>query len=256
MDQVHNAPRHPSRRSWRVALAVLSGLIAGALIAAAGLAFWYVPTHRHDISQIQDRLLQASDALEALQARHDVLEGQLAVERSTRQGLESLLESTQQELGAARDQIAFFNELSPPGPEGSISIRAFDIHPEGDWLRFRVLLMRHVSGTTAFEGQLQFQATGRMAGSDDTITLTLEPARITNGSIPDDADPTSPDGESPEQKSAGSVLALQLDRFQRSGGFLQLPAGFDIREVTVNVLENDRVRASRTIDFPFRQLSP
>ncbi len=243
--QAPNAqPRHSNAGS-RV-LAALAGMVLGVALTLAAVLLWYAPRMQDDLSLFGQQLQQARSHLDALQAQRDVLEGQLAVEKSTRQNLELLLKSVQTELGAARDQIAFFNELLPPGPDGSISIRAFDVQPRGPLLHVRVLLMRNGASAEPFTGALQFQASGTMSETGEDVSVVLEPARAVEAH---DKTRVASEGRPP-------AFALQFDQFQRSTGLLALPAGFQPREITVNVVEEDRVRASRTLEFPMRPSGP
>lgn len=242
--QVPNAqPRQPN--AGPRALAALAGMVLGVALTLAAVLLWYAPRMQDDLSLFGQQLQQARSHLDALQAQRDVLEGQLAVEKSTRQNLELLLKSVQTELGAARDQIAFFNELLPPGPDGSISIRAFDVQPRGPLLHFRVLLMRSGASTEPFVGALQFQASGTMSETGENVSVVLEPARAVDAQ-----------DQARLSEDRLPAFALQFDQFQRSTGLLALPVGFQPREITVNVVEEDRVRASRTLEFPMRPPGP
>lgn len=253
--------RHTDSRFLWIFCSALVGLALG-----AALVWWGVYAHHHrvqtsTIERLSGQLEQARLELGELHAELGVLEGRLAVESSTRQALERTLGTVQQELGAARDQIAFFYELMPPGPDGSISIRGFDVQRQGELLSFRVLLMRHGARDTSFEGMLQVQATGQRQG--ETVTVTLEPARLQNpaNSGPEvksqDSGPGSVDGPmvegDPEKSGAGpsnSVLMLRFDQFQRSAGLLRIPEGLTLESVTLNVLEGDTLRVSRTVEMP------
>jgi len=180
---------------------------------------------------------------QVLKSNLDAVEGQLLVEQSTRKSLEATLQATQEELGRARDQLAFFDRLLPPGPSGSISIRALDIQAKGPTLSYKVLLMRNAPGQEAFTGQLQFVAKGKLGG--ESIELTLQPATSErNNSAPEEL--SSSDGEPSNQ----GPLALQFEQFQRSEGLLALPENFEPLTVTLNVLEGKTMRVSRTVSLP------
>lgn len=180
---------------------------------------------------------------QVLKSSLDAVEGQLLVEQSTRKSLEATLQATQEELGRARDQLAFFDQLLPPGPNGSISIRALDFQAKGPTLFYKVMLMRNAPGQEAFTGQLQFVAKGKLG--DESVELTLQPATATD---PDSgaADLSGSDGEPSEQEA----LALQFEQFQRSEGLLALPENFEPSSVTLNVLEGKTMRVSRTVSLP------
>ncbi|CFO06121.1 integral membrane protein [Bordetella pertussis] len=52
-------------------------------------------------------------------------------------------------------------------------------------------------------------------------------------------------------EAGASLLALQFDQYQRSQGLLDLPDGFVPETVTVSVLEDTTVRATRTVKLEF-----
>lgn len=230
-----------------------AGLLTGAVLVGAGVYFYQERIQNRVVSELNEHVLQSRTELAELYAQRDVLEGQLAVESSTRKGLEITLDAVQQELGAARDQIAFFNELLPPGPDGSVGIRGLDIQQKGSMLEFRVLLMRHSANAKPFEGMLQFQATGQIGG--EPVTVMLEPVRVPAPDSPLDST-SEPDehADSSDLNADGaflnSGLVLQFEQFQRSSGMLQIPAGMTLEEVTLNVLEGQTLRVSRSVTLP------
>lgn len=183
--------------------------------------------------QLQADVQQIRAQVTELTGQRDILEGRLAVETSTRKGLEVTLDVVQNQLGAAREQIAFFEELLPPGPVGSVSIRALDFQQKGSTLEYRVLLMRNGANPAPFDGMLEFQASGHAA--NEAVTVDLEPVRAR----------TVKDNDA----ASASTLALQFDQFQRSAGLLQVPEGMTLDEVTLNVLEGQTLRTSRTVNL-------
>src|SRR3546814_19832949 len=88
---------------------------------------------------MQTELDTRSSELAGARAEADALEGKLAVEESTRKGLEASLQALQSELGRARDQLAFFDQLLPPGPKGAVSIRALEVEHLGPTLQYKEL---------------------------------------------------------------------------------------------------------------------
>lgn len=241
MDESLAGRRRSDGRFLWMFFSALAGLALGAALMWWGVFFYHDRAQAEAISHLSDQVIQDRLQLNELHAERGVLEGELAVERSTREALERTLGTVQQELGAARDQIAFFYELLPPGPDGSISIRGLDVQQKGDLLSFRVLLMRHGAGDKPFAGTLQFQATGRLDG--EPMTVILEPARVRDAANPVAVPDTPPN----------PILALQFDQFQRSSGLLQVPEGLELESVTLNVLEGEILRVSRTMDIPVQR---
>lgn len=191
------------------------GLCLGAVVAWLALQWYEDDVQSQRNRELQNQLLLAQDKLGDLEARFDTLQGQFAIEASTRQGLETTLRTLQAELGAAHDQLAFFDELLPPGPDGAITIRGLDVQHQGGGLKYRMLLARRGANTKPFKGKLQFEAEGQRDGKAATVILAPAPD-------------------------------VDFERFQSSTGVLLIPDGFDPQQLTVRVLEGDSVRASRT----------
>jgi len=234
--------------------------VIGALAGAAALHFgWERPAldtararaqvYEQDLAALRGHLDQANNAVAAL-------EGRLLVEESTRRGLETGLRVMQDELGRARDSLAFYEQLMPPGPKGAISIRALDIERVGPQLRYRVLLMRSGTNDKAFEGSLQFVAEGRVNGEEASVTLlpTVLAAAQEAGASSEPGQTEA--GVTGENQAGTGLLAVEFTEFQRSSGLLSLPVGFEPESVTVNVLEGRNVRTSRSIELAARSNLP
>lgn len=219
---------------------VLPVLLLGLLLGGVGASFWFKgQTSQQDEvvrKELETMLSQSRAGLVQANAQLDALQGQLMVEESTRKGLEASLQAAQAELGRARDQLAFYNQLLPPGPDGAISIRALDIERQGSILQYKVLLMRNGADGKPFKGLMRFVAKGSQQGK----TVKIDLAAVT---VP--VDPANAGG-----KPEANGFELSFDQFQRSGGFLSLPEGFTPQTVTLNVLEGTTVRVSRTVNLP------
>jgi len=247
------APR--GRARWLALAALLSGMILGGL----GGRYWFKDQamHQYDTlkQQLEGELIGARAELAKAQAHVDALNGNLMVEESTRKGLEASLEATQAELGRTRDQLAFFDQLFPPGPKGAVSIRAFEAQILGSNVQYRALFMRNAVNAPTFKGRMQFVAQGKRDGKQ--VRITLEPAR---GATPRDAgSPQAPAGSASPAASGVAEdggFALQFDEFQRSVGLLSLPADFAPDKLILNVLEGDAVRATRSVSIDTGESAP
>lgn len=185
----------------------------------------------------EEAMRQQATQLRYTRSQLDTADGELVIERSARQELETQLRAAQAEIGRVRDQLAFYEQLLPPGPEGSVDIRGVEIDRAGGGLRYKVLLMRSGrNGAGAFAGALRFQATGILKG--ETVTVDLAPMQVKA-----ESGPVTATGDN----TAAASLALQFDQYQRSQGILAVPEGFVPESVTVSVLEGETVRASRSV---------
>ncbi|WP_213031043.1 hypothetical protein, partial [Acinetobacter baumannii] len=79
------------------------------------------------IQLAMQNLARSQQSLKQIQSEFEGLRGQLVLEESTRKGLEKSLLATQTELAQTREQLAFYEQLLPPGPSGSVTVRALDV---------------------------------------------------------------------------------------------------------------------------------
>ncbi len=225
----------PVAARWLIVLVLLLGLALG----AAGSRFWFKDQERRqhdaDLQKLELALHESQAGLAQAHGQIDALQGQLVVEESTGKGLQASLQAAQAELGQARDQLAFFDQLLPPGPAGSIGIRALDIEQEGPTLRYRVLLMRNGANDAPFKGLMQFVAKGSQQGK--AVKITLQAAQLPGGA--------ASGGDAP-----ANGFELSFDQFQRAAGLLSMPKGFTPQTITLNVLEGNVLRVSRTVNLP------
>src|SRR5690606_7582378 len=214
-------------------------LLAGLVLGAAAALYWADsadhPETDTQTQQLQTELIARRAELMRTQAQLDALTGQLVMEASTRKGLETTLQTTQDELGQARDRLAFYDQLLPPGPKGAVSIRALDIERLGPTLQYKVLLMRNAQDDRPFKGHMQFVASGVQQGK--AVKITLQPALA-----PGSADPAAAGGAEGQD--------LVFDQFLRSGGLLSVPEDFTPQAVTLNILEGGALRVSRKVNLP------
>jgi len=222
-------------------------------------------------------LLQERSELEAERAQtvspFSHTERALLTERAARLELEKILVSVQSELGRTQDRLAFFEDLLPPSPHGALDIRAVDIEPHAEGLRYRVLLMRSGKATKHFVGALQFVAIGHCRGDVDAPEqmIILQPllAELAQGAEKgvgeqrQDAmrqnaqqverhqsqiqQTVTQQVEGLQTESQRAALRLDFAQFQRGQGLLALPPRFAPKSVTVRVLEGDIVLASKVV---------
>ena len=218
-------------------VSILSVLAIGMLIGAAVAHFMLErPALQTAIARVEAsdvELAALRGKLEQANAKAVAMEGRLLVEESTRRGLEAALRTTQEELGQARDTVAFYEELLPPGPKGELTIRALDFQRLGPHLSYRLLLMRSGSNDKPFEGRLQFLAKGVLDGEEVDLPLLASLEASAEAGEDEEAD----------------LLTVEFENFQRASGLLVLPPNFEPSAITVNVLEGRNVRASRNVDM-------
>lgn len=231
---------HDKRANQTTAARVLARWLAQglalALMFVLGAVAMHVGMHGDDQKHIQllhDQLLSRQADLAAADGEQARLRSELDIQDGTVRALQDKILELQQELGHVHGQLAFYEQLIPPGPAGAVAIRAFDLRPEGEYLRYRVLLTRNApEQSEPFNGRLHFVAQGRLNG--ESAKISLEPPVV------------------PAQGAAGSEpgtdpLVLVFEQFQRSTGVLQAPNGLQIQSVRLEILEDDIIRATQEV---------
>jgi hypothetical protein len=183
--------------------------------------------------------------LRSAHSRFETSQGDLMIERAARAELEKNLAIAQTELGRLKDSLAFYEQLLPPGPQGSIALRAVDLELKDHAISYRVLLMRSGKSGERFAGMLQFVAVGLERGTETTYTLKPLHSRTAEALSP----PVDPRQADDRSDRATETLRLEFEQFQRSQGLLALPDGFEPKSVTVQVLEGGIVLVSRRVDL-------
>lgn len=294
--QPPDAPVVPAqdRQSWSFRAGVVAGALG--LVALAGivlgLAMLFRPagtdgtTTQERLAALQARAGQAEAQVQGLRGQLAASDADLAVERAARRTLEDNVAALQAQAGELRDRVAFYDQLLPAGPAGTLSIRAVSVARVPAGLRYRVLLMRSARpGLAPFVGSLRFVASGLRDGVE--VRLPLAPLQTASGE-PDRASgaPMPPSGSSPDAGTAisdpgksssaqaggttlpggGQALApdgtnavaaasvlvpLEVDQYRSSEGILALPPDFTPTEVAVEVVQDGAVQASQQAAVAF-----
>lgn len=234
--------RHRARARRAPALAIVLALLLGVVTGVAGGWFWAQARPQSPVPQAaallapDEALLRSQEELILLRSQLAMRDGELAVEQAARQRLEEQVSGLQRDLGAERDRLAFFEQLLPSGPGGSVDIRSASFERFGSALQYRVLLMRNGKVDAPFQGSLRFMAAGTENGK--AATRELRPMQ---------ADPSGqPIPGTPE---TAVKHELNFDQYLSAKGVLWIPAGFVPASVTVQVLEGDAVKTAYRVEL-------
>ncbi|MEI8400635.1 MAG: hypothetical protein WCG12_07495 [Alcaligenaceae bacterium] len=267
-----------------LSLFVLGGLLVAGMLQGPSTSAQQLRLRTERAALQQERSELETERTQAT-SQFNQAQRALLTERATRLELEKILASLQLELGRTQDQLAFFEDLLPPGPRGAVDIRAVDVRPHAEGLHYRVLLMRSGKATRHFVGALQFVAKGYCLGDGEAPeqTIILQPLlakplqAVPEGGVSQSqhaqtslaqspgtqatgtqVQGTRPQGTQPQgtqlqqaelQQTEAQQAALRLDfaQFQRGQGLLAIPPGFAPKTVTVRVLDGDIVLASKVV---------
>ncbi|WP_143277493.1 DUF6776 family protein [Bordetella genomosp. 9] len=214
-----------------LAVVALAGVLA-VLVALFWPAISDRAAARAQVEALRAQLGTEQAQVQALRGQLAASDADLAVERSARRALEDNLAALQIQTGQLRDRLAFYDQLLPAGPAGTLSIRAVEITRVPAGLRYRVLLMRSARpGLAPFVGSLRFVAQGARDGAE--VQLPLAPLQ------------TEPGTDNPP------LVPLEVDQYRGSEGILALPPDFTPREVAVDVIRDGVVQASQQAAVAF-----
>ncbi len=235
-------------------MVVLSGLWVAYLTQGPEIEAQQLRLRTERAALLQERFELEAERSQA-ESHFNQTQRALLTERAKRLELEKILANVQTELGRTQDQLAFFEDLLPPGPQGGLDMRAVDVVQHAEGLQYRVLLMRSGHATKPFVGTLQFVATGdcREAGVTAEQTIVLQPLlastiQANEAGLGVHSEYAQMPQRDPQQTEAQqAALRLNFAQFQRVQGLLALPPGFAPQSVTVRVLGGDIVLASRVV---------
>lgn len=223
---------------WRAAIA------AGLVALVAGMWWW-----GFDFGQIfggfnrkavESQLATAeADAARyaqesaALRQANSALESELAMTRGVQAALGKQVAELTQENQQVREELAFLQKLvADSSKQAGVSIPRLVVErgPDDAW-HYSVLVVRGGTPREDFEGYLALAA---------TLAVPVEgefPGRQTTLALPDD-----------QPESAGA-LKLRFKYYQRVEGTFRIPAGAQVRSLTVRAYESGATapRATRTL---------
>lgn len=232
-----SAARGGGFSAWLVrGLSRLVLLLVVFVIGALAMHFGMHAGDRAENQALRARIESLRAELSGVRTDLAALRSESEVQAGTQRALQNSNAELQRELGRTRDQLAFYEQLIPPGPAGAVAVRAFDIQVEGEFLRYRVLLTRNAAPQAdPFKGRMRFVANGRSQGK--AVKIELSP-------------PVAPAaGETAASAPGADPLALVFDQFQRSTGVLRRVPDLSIQSVRLEILEGDTVRASQDADL-------
>ncbi|MCK9506998.1 MAG: hypothetical protein M0Q54_01030 [Pigmentiphaga sp.] len=223
--------KQPYRRLIFLVTLVLGAALGSALYEAA--QHWWKgppPMTLEEADDLRRQVDSFRQENEQLRKHLMATESRLILERAAKDSLEEEMRSAQRELGDLRDNLTFFEQLIPTDPRlAQLSIRSAEMDQQDNFLQYRMLLMRTGRASGEFRGRLQFSAAGEQDGKPVTVELL-------------------PLAASTDMMGAGQ-LELRFRQYQRTEGTLWVPAGLEVKRVTVRVLEGKVLRAQTVVNL-------
>jgi hypothetical protein len=158
-------------------------------------------------------------------------DSQIKMERAASEQLAKQMKSLEAENGKLLSDVAYLETLLPAdGASGNIAIRRLTLEREPSatptgpqQIRYKALVMQGGREQKEFAGAIQIVAQGTLNGKPMSLTL--------------------PDQGTPEIKER---MKIAFKRYQRVEGFIEVPAGAQIKTVQLRLLEKGTLRAQET----------
>ena len=176
------------------------------------------------LSDLRDRLEQATAERDSLSGSVDAAESQLQIERSAQQQLATQVKKLLAENARLKEDLAYFENLLPASTGAAgIAIRRLTVEVIApNQLKYHLLVMQGGKGTREFAGNLQLAVTVVRDGKSAMIVF-----------------PDVKNGESDRFK-------LAFQHYQRMEGTLNLPEGVTVQAVQARILEKGQLRAQQS----------
>lgn len=176
------------------------------------------------VSDLHERLAQATAERDRFSGSMDAAESQLQIERTAQQQLAAQVKTLLAENARLKEDLAFFEKLLPSSTGAAgISIQRLAIESIApNQLKYRLLVMQGGKGGREFIGNLQLTVSVVREGKSAMIVF-------------------------PDAKSAdGDRYKLAFQHYQRMEGTLNLPEGVTVQSVQARILEKGQLRAQQS----------
>lgn len=180
-----------------------------------------------EMSLLREQLSKQREELYFLRSTAGTGKNAVAIERATQAQLLAKLEALESENAALKEDMLTFERLIPSA-EGvaSISVESFRVVPElPGGFQYRLLLV-YLSDkrVPTFQGRLRFLLTCVGPRGEQLIAL-------------------------PGSADVSSSYRLEVRHFLRKEGVFQLPEGFHLKGVEVQVFQGDVLKSKRVVKF-------
>ncbi len=226
---------------WRaVAAAVLLAIVGGMWWWGFDFGRIFGGFNRKEIeakaSALEDDNARLRAETARLRAKNSQQESELAMAQGAQATLSKQALELSNENSQLKEELTFLQKLvADSNKQTGLSIQRLEVERESDdAYRYRVLVVRGRNPKDDFEGRVTLQATVVPPREDGGAS---HPAIVT---LPD------------AQPESAATLTLKFKYYQRVEGTIRVPAGAQVRSVTVRAYEGGQPnpRATKTVVIP------
>jgi hypothetical protein len=213
---------------WRwFAIPVLLLIILGATLFFFIAQKNEVGAMGRELDALQQMVQTQQSELDSLRTTAGTGKSAVSIERAAQQQLLVKIRGLERENSALKEDIRLFERLIPVvGEEAVVRIEGFRVsHDIGSRYRYRlVLAFQPGKQNPDFRGRLQLAVNYVLSGKELQLVL-------------------------PDKRSATSDYQIELKHFLRRDGFIELPAGSELKSVEARVLQGDTLRVKQLMQL-------
>ena len=206
------------------AVAIVLGLCAAMTLWAFDLGKRIAGLDAGSREELQRLRAEVSQLREHNRLQHEKQEAAGSLRIAEQAAMDRLLEQLRQleaDNRSLREDLGFFEKLTPTGKPGNLTIRG--LHAEtlegGGQLRWQVLAMQPMRNAPEFKGRLELLLAGTLNGAAWSST------------------------------SPAVIQPLQFRQYRRVQGVAALPPGAMVKTVTARLMDGTSLRAAQTFSL-------
>jgi len=207
---------------WAVAAVVLGFCGAISLWAfEKGKELAGVDDHaKEEVGQLREELTHLRAERDRIQSILNTSGSAITVERATQERLATQIRALEAENRSLRENLGFFENLTPVNGTESVAIRGLQAEVlGGSQLKWQVLVIQPLKNAPEFHGRLELNFSGTQDGKPWTMALP------------------------------GGGQALQFRQYRRLEGMVDLPPEVVVKNVSARVVEGTVSRAVQNVSL-------
>ena len=175
---------------------------------------------KEELAQLREEFTQVRAERDRIQSILNTSGSSMTVERAAQERLATQIRSLEAENRSLREDLGFFQKLTPVNGNETVSIRGLQAEMlGGSQLKWQVLVIQPAKNAPEFHGRLELSLSGTQEGKPWTMPL--------------------PDGGQP----------LQFRQYRRMEGMVDLPPQVTVTNVSARVLEGSVSRAVQNVSL-------
>jgi hypothetical protein len=175
---------------------------------------------KEEVGQLRDELTRIRAERDRIQSILNTSGSTITVERATQERLATQVRVLEAENRTLRENLGFFEKLTPVSGTESIAIRGLQAEMlGGSQLKWQVLVIQPLKNAPEFRGQLELSFSGTQDGKPWTMPL--------------------PGGRQP----------LQFRQYRRLEGMVDLPPEVVVKNVSARIVEGTVSRAVQNVSL-------